>query len=190
MQPRWRSQWRKCLWSHVSHFKTGEKNISTSFDLSFQSKPQHGCSQRSSQRAYDRLGFANHATRMPSMSTTVCDLVVLLLCWPLFLFNKLHSQLLISIGCPIILAFKALCKVRGGPLWCLTAPAGSDPGLPLGCPANLCWATGPLAEIYSYISENISHITCIWHDPVYLISSESSGRQLKSWDFKFNWSES
>lgn len=67
-----------------------------------------------------------------------------------FYFKKLHSQLLISSGCTIILALKALCNVRGGALRCLTALA--DSALALGCPgwaallisADLCWATGPL----------------------------------------------
>lgn len=157
MQPCWRSQWRKCLWSHVNHFKMGEK----------------------------KKFRANHSMNAPSVAAIgpmtdletlrqgcpvcPCHLVVLLLYRPLFLFQKAALQWLISSGRYIILALKALCKVRGGPLWCLTAPAESDPVLPLGCtgraalliPAEL-WDLYQQAEIYSYISENISHITCIF----------------------------
>lgn len=66
---------------------------------------EHGCSQRSGQRAFDIFGFGT--TRMPS------DLLVLLLYS--YYFKKLLLQLLISSGCAIILALKALCKARGGP---------------------------------------------------------------------------
>lgn len=111
-----------------------------------------------------------------------------------FYFKKLLSKLLISSGCSIILALKALCKVRGGPSWCLTAPAESDPVLPLGCTGLAALLiSAELQDLYSRLKsthtyQKTAYHMYIWHDTVYLISSESSRRQLTSWDFKFNWS--
>lgn len=143
-----------------------EENISTSCELIFRANQQHGCSQRSGQRAYDRLGFEN-ATRRPSMSTTVCNLVVLLLYWPLFLFQEAAFT---TVDFPWMFHYFGTQSTMQGEGWSTVMSNGSGrvrssvaDGLHrLGCPANLCWATGPLAENYSYISENISHITCIF----------------------------
>lgn len=60
---------------------------------------------------------------MPSVSTT---LVILML----FVSRSSIHSCWFSVACPIILALKALCKLQGGPLWCL---AESDPVLLLGC---------------------------------------------------------
>lgn len=98
----------------MSHFKKGEKT---------QSKPQHGGSHCGSQRVYVRLWFRNHATRMPSTSTT---LVILML----FVSRSCIHSCWFSVARPVILALNALCKLQGGPLWCL---AESDPVLLLGC---------------------------------------------------------
>lgn len=100
---------------------------------------------------------------------------VIALLTPLY-FNKLHSQLLIPCGCSIILALKALCKVRGGPSWCLTAPAESDPVLLLGCkgrPALLISAELQdlwLKSTHTYQKTSaISHVYLTWSRLFYII---------------------
>ncbi len=124
---------KKILMITCKQFQDGRENISTSFELIF--------------RAHHSMDAPSVAARGPMTDLDLetmwqgCplfpQLFVIYLCHCFtghyFYFKKLHSKLLISSGYSIILALKALCKVRGGPSWCLTAPAESDPVLPLGC---------------------------------------------------------
>ena len=102
------------------------------------------------------------------MSLLFCCVIALLII--LFYFKKLHSQLLISSGCSIFLALKALCKVRGGPSWCLTAPAESNPVLPLGCTGRATLAISAelqdlwLKSTHTYQKTSaISHLYLTWY---------------------------
>lgn len=112
-----------------------------------------------------------------------------------FFSKTLHAHLFISSECSGILALKALCKVRGGPSWCRTAPVESDPVLPAGlqwpgCPANLYLTTGLLpagGNLLIHIRKHQPYRMYIGHDPIYFTPSESSKRQLASWDWNKHW---
>lgn len=145
--------WRKCFWSHMSHCKKGEET---------QSKPQLGGSHCGSQWVYVWLWFRNHATRMPSMSTT---LVILML----FVSTSCIHSCWFSVACPVILALKALCKLQGGPLWCL---AESDPVLLLGCTDRITLLFSAelqdhwLKSTHTYQKTSaISHVYLTWATP-------------------------
>lgn len=151
----------------MSHFKMGEKTPS---------KPQHGCSQRGSQR-HDRLGFGNRATRMPSICPQL--LVVLII----FVLRSCVHNCWFSVVCPIILALKALCKLQGGPLWCL---AESDPVLLLGCTGRAALLiSAELQDLWLKSTHTYQKTSAI--SRVYLTWSRDSWH---CGTFKFNWSKS
>lgn len=113
-------------------------------------------------------------------------LAIWLLDGDLFLFQEAAFTTVLfwfPLVSPTILALKALCKLQGGPSWCLSTPAESDPVLLLDFTgqAALLISAELQTKVFSYISENISHITCIF---------DMTQRQLTLWDFKFNWSKS
>lgn len=147
-----------------------------------QSKPQRGCSQCGSLRANDRFGYGMR------QGCLLCPqlLAIWLLDGELFLFQEAAFTTVLfwfPLVSPVILALKALCKLQCGPSWCLTTPAESDPVLLLGFTGQAALLISAVLQtkVFSYISENISHITCIF---------DMIQRQLTLWDFKFNWSKS
>lgn len=146
--------------------------------------------------AYDKLGFGNHVTRMPFISTIVCNLFVSLLYWPLFLFQEAVFQ---TVDFQWMFHYFGSQSTMQGEGWSIMMSNGSSrvwssvaTGLHRpGYSANLCWATGPLTAGWNlpiHIRKHQPYHMYIWHDTLYLISSESSRRQLTAWDFKFNWS--
>ena len=58
-----------------------------------------------------------------------------------------------------------------------------------GCPAHLCWTTGPLpagGNLLIHIRKHQPYHMYIWRDPIYLTASESSERLLAASDLNTN----
>lgn len=171
MQPCWQSQLRKCLLFYVSHFNVGKsKNITNRVELIFRANHSMDAPSKAA-RGLGKTGMWYHVTGMPSISTTVCDFVfiIALLLFQEAAFGTVHFQQMLyhfgiqstmqGEGWPIVMSNSLLC------CWCLTVWSSVATGLPRpGCPANLCWATGPLKAGWNLLIHirNISHITCIF----------------------------
>lgn len=145
-------------------FQDGKQTISSSFELIFRADQSMDAP---SVAARGPLTDLDLETMWQGCPLCLCYFAVLLLYWSRFFFQE---AAITTVDFQWMFHYFGTQSTMQGEGWSILMSNSSgrvwssvSAGLHrLSHPDNLCWATGPLAEIYSYISENISHITFIF----------------------------